>query len=117
MFPNMHSPNAEYYVSWNQLFKGIWGSYLKDKISHQQLGIKHLFFIHQYNILPIYLKRNEVYFNRENRSLQLKKELIFCSRIKFHFQQPEDPLGFSAPHSLFFLTFQCNQSDGREWEI
>lgn len=33
MFPNMHSPNAEYYISCNQLFKGIWGSYLKDNMS------------------------------------------------------------------------------------
>lgn len=66
MFPNMHSPDAEYHISYNQLFKGFLCFYLKN-IRHQQLQMRTFVFKIQYidNIPSLGLLRNEVYISIE----------------------------------------------------
>lgn len=104
MFPNMHSPDAEYHMSYNQLLKGFLCFYLK-YISHQQLQMRIFVFKIQYiDNIPSSraAKKWSIYFNRESRKAVTEKFLFYFFTVELNFIfNNQKSLGYCSPPSPF----------------
>lgn len=103
MFPNMHSPDAEYHIFYNQLLIGFWGSYLK-YIHCQQLQIRTFVFKIQYidNIPSSRAdKKWSIYFNRESGKAVTEKFLFYSFTVELNFIfNNQKSLGYCCPPQL-----------------